>query len=415
MVDLFIRYKTNLIIFISSLILLYLLFNLDLFTRIMGFDQSIQIFGDYKANIKWLECNYLGFDVYKTNSCSSRLSYGPMFLMIPYNVFLGNFYINYLPVIIITLFVFISSVIPKLNNNLQGFIIIFSIFNPSTFLLIERLNFDIFIFLFIFAIAYNKIFFLNWLFIIFLTLAKIYPFVLGLSIFLENQFRSKIKLSLILLFMLTFGLVFLYLNWGIYDQVLNETNFKAGYHHLFSLKTIPKIIKYTFHWNYIVLMCCNLIIFYFLIKHFVNNILKVNNLIKIDLFNNQTKLFILSSTLILFCYITFSNFIYREIFLILLFPFLFDLYNSKKLQYVKFVFFILLIRYLFLFVYNYYNIFDEIIYVDGVRNFSNKFLIVAFIKGILDFILMSFIFAVTSILYQRLLHYWISSKKSIKL
>ena len=415
MVDLFIRYKTNLIIFISSLILLYLLFNLDLFTRIMGFDQSIQIFGDYKANIKWLECNYLGFDVYKTNSCSSRLSYGPMFLMIPYNVFLGNFYINYLPVIIITLFVFISSVIPKLNNNLQGFIIIFSIFNPSTFLLIERLNFDIFIFLFIFVIAYNKIFFLNWLFIIFFSFSKIYPFVLGLSIFLENQFRSKIKLSLILLFMLTFGLVFLYLNWGIYDQVLNETNFKAGYHHLFSLKTIPKIIKYTFHWNYIVLMCCNLIIFYFLIKHFVNNILKVNNLIKIDLFNNQTKLFILSSTLILFCYITFSNFIYREIFLILLFPFLFDLYNSKKLQYVKFVFFILLIRYLFLFVYNYYNIFDEIIYVDGVRNFSNKFLIVAFIKGILDFILMSFIFAVTSILYQRLLHYWISSKKSIKL
>ena len=60
-------------------------------------------------------------------------------------------------------------------------------------LVIERLAFDIFVFLFIVFITFNRIYFLNWFLIVFLALTKIYPALLGINIFLENLDRSLKK------------------------------------------------------------------------------------------------------------------------------------------------------------------------------------------------------------------------------
>ena len=95
---------------------------------------------------------------------------------------------------------------------------------------------------------------------------------------------------------------------------------------------------------------------------------------------------------ILFCFITFSNYAYREIFVLLLIPFLL---NSKdKNKFINMIIFILTFRFLFLFPYAYINIYDGISYSEGERIFSNIFIFFITIKGILDFLLMSNILAI---------------------
>ena len=80
-------------------------------------------------------------------------------------------------------------------------ILILCLFNPSTMLVIERLAFDIFVFLFIIFITLNRIYFLNWFVIFFLALTKIYPALLGINIFLENLNRSLKKNSPFLVYL----------------------------------------------------------------------------------------------------------------------------------------------------------------------------------------------------------------------
>lgn len=60
--------------------------------------------------------------------------------------------------------------------------------------------------------------------------------------------------------------------------------------------------------------------------------------------------------------------------------------------------YILIVRYIYLFLYAYINVHDEITFIDGQRVFSYKFLITIFFKAILDFILVSF---TTAILFLK--------------
>ena len=55
-------------------------------------------------------------------------------------------------------------------------------------------------------------------------------------------------------------------------------------------------------------------------------------------------------------------------------------------------------RYIYLFLYAYINVHDEITLIDAQRVFSYKFLITIFFKAILDFILVSF---TTAILFLK--------------
>jgi len=74
-----------------------------------------------------------------------------------------------------------------------------SIVNPSTLLLIERMNLDIFIFLISIFIIFNRFYIINWISIFFLSLTKFYPAILGISIILENKNRKLLTLIFIIL------------------------------------------------------------------------------------------------------------------------------------------------------------------------------------------------------------------------
>ena len=124
-------------------------------------------FIDFKAGfIAYLECYKLdhNFDVVqkiKGEDCPA-FEYGKLVLLMPYNENLKLFYLNYLPYITIILFVFTTIFLLNPKNKLEYFIVTLAILNPSTLLLIERFNNDIFVFLIFIIIALNRFYIFNW-------------------------------------------------------------------------------------------------------------------------------------------------------------------------------------------------------------------------------------------------------------
>jgi len=392
------------IFFFSSvfILIIYLLDSPFLEKYILGAGAS-NLFGDYNILISWLDCNYLGFDVYKTESiknCPSYLvkfEYGPLWLHMPFNNVLKIFYLDYLPYLTILLFVASITKITNPKNFIQYACLILAILNPSTLLLFSRLGFDIFVFLLIIFITFNRIYFINWFTIFFLTFIKIYPAILGINIFLENIERSLRKNLLIIILIILISIVYFYLS---YDEFVNSllqggySSSRAGYHFLFSLNSLPKIFKYIFNLNYIFMLFIFYSIFILMTKWFYNKLSA--NYIKIteNTFSKNNRLFILGGYILLFCFITYSNYFYREVFILLLLPYLISLKNRNINSLLNFLFFLIIARFLILFPYAYLNINDGIIYIDGVRQFSKEFLISFSVKSILDFIVMSLVSSV---------------------
>jgi hypothetical protein len=354
---------------------------------------SKDFFIDLKNNfIPWLECYKLGpnFEIIqkiKGEACP-MFDHGKLFLMIPFNQNLKLFYLNYLPYITILLFVLITIFLLNPKNKLEYFIVILAILNPASLLLIERFSIDIFIFFILIIIALNRIYIFNWLLFFYCFLLKLYPIVSGSFIFIENKKRSSIFLLMLTIF---FGIISSYLLLVDYFS-MNEVFVNAGkpgYWHIFTLNTIPKVLKY-FELNYIFcLIIVYLTFFYVLYKLYKSH--EIINLINDqDFFTFRWRLFLLGGNILLFCFVFFSNYTSREVFLILLIPqFLF--LNIKKNKFSSLIIYFLIFRYLFLFIYGPANVIDSTYYIDDKRYFSYAFLTATFVKGLLDFLLMALI------------------------
>tara|TARA_Y100000591_G_C21815419_1_gene690425 strand:+ start:536 stop:1780 length:1245 start_codon:yes stop_codon:yes gene_type:complete len=389
------KLKIVLIVFFFFFFTLYLL-NSNFLSEIIW--KNPYLFGDYKIILSWLECNYLGFDVYKIDSIKNCpnyyrvLLYGHIWLSVPFNSFLKIFYLNYLPYLTIALFLLSTVIIINPKSFMEYLLLSLCIFNPSTFLALERLGFDLFVFLFTIFVCFNRIYILNWLIIFFLTFVKIYPAFLGVNIFLENIKRG-FKKNLIIILSITFvSFIYLYFNFDKYKLSLFDSGIdagEAGYHYLFSIKALPKILKYVFNLNYIFLLIIFYFSFIFIVYKFYKKIDENFFQITKNTFSTNGKLFILSGYISLICFITYSNYVYREIFIILMLPYIIDLYRKNITGLAKFLIIIILIRYFFLLPYGFFNIHDGITYVDGLRSFSNIFLSIITIKGFFDFVLMA--------------------------
>ena len=390
MINYFNKNKSNLFLAILFVVIINILLKSEILYDFIWGTQH-ELFGDYKENISWLKWNYLGLDVFQDHNGFRKMSYAPIFLLVPFNLKLETFYLNCLPYITIALLLFSITFLINPKNKIEYTILFLSIFNPSTLLLIERMNFDIFIFLITIFIIFNRVYFINWILIFFLGLVKFYPAILGINIMLENKNRKILMLIFIILGIFLSSILYLYFNYEKYQIIFETTSFKAGYHYLFSLKTIPKILKYLFHWNYIFLVIFFLIIFSFLTTYYYKLVKKNNLKNLIFVYSCETKLFLLGGYILLICYLIFSNYFYREIFLILLFPLLFKHHNIKIINSIIYLIIFRYIRYVFLFIYGYINVHDNIIHINDVRYFSEEFLFVITLKGIIDIFLMSFI------------------------
>ena len=389
-------------IFLSLLLITLYYFFLYSNTWNIFIGNSQIIFSDLKQNIHWLKCNYEDFKVYEDNSCNLvKTNYGPSLFLIPFNESLEIFYIKFFPYIIYLVFIVVSILVNNPKNLIQSFILFIFIFNPAVFLLLERMNFDVYIFLLLVFIIYNRFYILNWITVIFLGLTKIYPFIFGISIFIENLNRSKKNLIYIFIFISFSALIFVILNLNEYLYILTSKGGKAGLHLLFSIKSISKILKYTLDINYIISLPIILGFLFYLIKKIIFYLNRENIIEFLDLGSNKLKLFFVSGLTVILCYVFFSNYLYREAFFILMLPFLNDLFFNKKISYIKILLFLFVVKFIFQFIYGYFNVFDSFYYLDNIRYYSFPFLLVGVIKGMLDFLVVAFISSLIVIIIKE--------------
>ena len=111
-----------------------------------------------------------------------------------------------------------------------------------------------------------------------------------------------------------------------------------------------------------------------------------------DKYTFEKKLFLLSSNSLLFCFFIFSNAFYREVFIILIIPYLLSNINNI---YFKNILLFLCLKYLYNFLYTFDLNFETFYHVNDVRIYKKHFLITVFFKGFIDYILMLLIGGIT--------------------
>ena len=363
-----------------------------------------ELFGDLKTPIKWLECNSLGYNFYENKDafmeCAKReFNYGKIFFKIPYSEKLSFFYINILPFLLIFFAIYFIFKIFTFQSYTSTIVLTLVILNPSSFLLFSSANIDLLIFVLLIFTALNRIYLINWLIYFFLTFVKLYPIILFLNIFFENNKSSIKKITILFVALIILSLSYLYINFPEYIFLLNNlSGAKAGYHYLFSLNSIAKILKYKFEFNYIFLLFFTYSIFFYLsIRSYKKLTLNLNKIFhqNISIYDIEFKLFIISAYLSVICFICFSNFFHREIFLIGTLPLIFKLDNLIKTFPLRFIIILYLVKLFYSYIYGYYNVNDGIIYDNDQRIFSNLFLMIITIKSLIDYMLMIIISALT--------------------
>ena len=335
------------------------------------------------------------------------MAYGKVWLLVPYFEKFENYYYIYLPYLIIFISIFCILKIINPKDNISWLIFILCIFNPSTLLTFERANIDLLIFTLAILIVLNRIFILNWFIYIFLSFLKIYPFFLCLNFFLENKNRSSRKIIYFASLLILISIIYL-----IFNIRYDFTTFfgggavagKAGYQFLWSLNSLAKILKYSLEFKYIFSLLITLVVFILFIRILMKKINNKINVLKESFFENKNlRIFLVGSLMSLFCYIFFSNWSYREIFIILSIPYLYNLslslFNKKNLNLITTL---IISRYIFIFLYSYLNVILIPENLNGERVFSNYLIVVNFIKSLFDMALMSLIASILIIKIKEL-------------
>ena len=153
------------------------------------------------------------------------------------------------------------------------------------------------------------------------------------------------------------------------------------------LMNIYKIIEFKF---------VNLILFIIFVISFINISLK-KKILKINIFEIKSKLFMIGSTILITAYFLHPNLYYREIFIILLIPLLISMHETYKGIFTYAIYF-LLVKYLldFMVIISDNNLFNS----DMVTGLINIFL------PLMDFVFVSFIFSLYLIFNYILLNFY---------
>ena len=266
-------------------------------------------------------------------------------------------------------------------------------------LLIERMQLDCLFYLAIIFAVYNRYYFIHWFLGIYFALIKFYPIAILISIFVEKKDRSLKFIFFIIFFLSCLFFSYLFLNKEYYlFMVNNMLPGKAGYHFLYSLNSLPKILTYSFAIKYQILLILFYSLFIFITIKNYKKLSIDQNFILNELYTDKSKLYLIAGYFNLFLFTLVSSYAYKEIYLILFIPYILHIKEKYNNKIFNILIYILIVRYIYLFLYAYINVHDEITFIDGQRVFSYKFLITIFFKAILDFILVSF---TTAILFLK--------------
>ncbi len=292
---------------------------------------AISLFADWTVILNANLCLEKGLDVYLNNPCDPwgrRHVYGQILLNIPLIETFNKFYFIIFPILINLIFIYVVVNFFEFKSLIQYSVIFLFIFSSSVILAIERANIDIIIFLLTIYISYNKKVFLNYFSIIFAAISKFYPITLVFIFLFDKNFK---KVMLNLFFIITIILVIYFFQLEEIIKIFNNSKqFKAsGIYNfsfdgfLFYVMNLKVIInKQDYNWiKYLIIFILFVLPLAITLKQnfrFIFNSKNIKDLYLENIYENR--LYILSSIIILTCYFSFSNYIYREIFFLGLIP-----------------------------------------------------------------------------------------------
>ena len=398
------KFIQRVIFFFLIITILYFLFPRIIYGYFIfpiGKNNQIYLFGDWSVIISAIHCKFLDYNVFINNPCDvigRKHVYGSILLFIPYFEKYSEFYFLYFPIVVNFIFIFVIISHFTLKNLKEYILVLFFIFNPATILLMERLNFDIFIFLSIIFLCYFRKNLLNLLVILFLTLSKFYPLSLLPLFFIndKNIFKNLIY-TFIFLILLFF---FLYLDKANLVEILNNTKqFSANYFwsfNFFALSKIP-ILLTIFSKTFLIIFSSLLSIIFFLIGFFIYKNILVKKEVNLNNVNSYNKtLFLISSGVLISNYFFFNSWIYREVFLFGIIPFLIEI-SAREKFFNNLINFIIL-RFVYFSISSYFALFKR-----------NDFLLV--FHQIFDIFLISFFLGIIFHYYLNLILSFINLKK----
>lgn len=384
--------------FIFSLIISFLIYKQLIYPTIipMVIKGGASVFSDWTVILNANLCLEKGFDVFTENPCDQwnrKHVYGEILLKIPLIRSFPKFYFLYLPILLgFTFLSCISYLLFNYKNKKYWLTSLIFVFSLPVILVIERANIDLIIFIFLVLITKKNNVILNYFLIIISSIAKIYPIVLT-SIFI---FQKKVANKLFYI-SLAF-LIFVILSFFQWDSLIkifsNQKQFSGSGFGLYEFSFLGaikflnflNISSYNNDYNWIKYLYLVLAVFIPIgFLHFVSYS-KIKVLFFNFKFNNSSlfeeRLYFLSSTIILFCYFSTSNFIYREIFFLGLIPLIMLLIEKNENNFATFYYYLVLIKFFLTTI---------LIYIsqNQLIEFLNPFLII--IKHTFDFYLISIV------------------------
>jgi len=354
---------TSLLFLFFTLIIYFLITKQVIYPTIlpMTVNGVLNLFSDWSVTINANICLEKGYDVYLDNPCdpwNRKHIYGHILLYIPYVKDFQNFYFIYLPLILNLAFLYSIIRFFNFENKIEYFCLFCITLSTPVILAIERANMDVAIFLLLILIAKNKNNLINHIVLVLTTLLKFYPISMAIIFLFKNNFKTMIINALI--FLIIVFLIFFF-QWESLTKILNNSSQFSGSKIFMGIYTFSfkgafdffynfEIIINNKNYNFIKYLFLSLTIFLPLIITYYKNFRKVFNNDSIsNLFlknDSNNRMYILSTILILFCYFSFTNFIYREIFLIGLIPWLLQNRKLAENKFINFYFYILAFKFL---------------------------------------------------------------------
>ena len=329
------NFKIHILVFFLSIAVFLLIYPhifYKYFVLQMPFsDQAPQsYFADWTVIISAMKCKLQGYDVFLDNPCdfwNRKHVYGSILLFLPYSTNFNNLYSIYLPIFFNLLFLYV--VISHINFKKieQVLIYILFIFSPATLLAVERFNIDILIFLILLLICYLRSNLFKSILIVMISLAKFYPVITSIVFLFKGI--SKKNLSYLFMTVAFVTLIFFFDSNNLTKVFSNISQATANYQLAFGIMHFSNfpILNTKFPVEHLLIFSVSLMSIIFFLSYLI---LKKDEFLKDFNFEIYSdKLFFIGSSVCIFTYLLLSNFIYREIFIFLAFPFLFKMINQS--------------------------------------------------------------------------------------
>lgn len=346
----FSRYKVHLFLFLLILFSISFLFPNYFYKYLVPViisKNQVVLFADWSVVFSAINCKLLGYNVFVENPCDFMGRphvYGSVLLFIPFFKEFTKIYIYNFPIIVNLIFITYTMCHFKFLKWKEIFLFIFFIFNPATLLAMERLNFDLFILIFVIFLSSIRMGYLKIIIISIISSIKFYPLILVQLFFLD---KNKISFKNILYFLTTimFTLIIIFVDKNNIIEILNNSyKFSAKDRYLFSFFSIKDYLEiegYLFNMIiFLILIIFSYFIFSLIKKDTVPLIFNIN-----DEKHHSAKLMLLGISIFCLTFFIFKNIYYREIFLFCALPYIINQsYGSKIYNY--FIYFIIF-RYIF--------------------------------------------------------------------